>query len=72
MAEGGALSGKVVLAFNVGERGGVTGPAATGVDDQLEQCVEGLMGGWRFNPVVDTDGDATDVDVKVTLQLRPD
>ncbi len=72
MADGGALSGKVVLAFNVGERGGVTGAAATGVDDKLEQCVEGLMAGWRFTPVVDGDGDATDVDVKVTLQLRPD
>ncbi len=72
MAEGGALAGKVVIAFEVTERGAVRGPTATGVDDGLEQCVEGLMAGWKFNPVVDLDGDPTEVDVKVTLQLRPD
>lgn len=72
MADGGALSGKVVLAFEVGERGSVSAPSATGVDPGLEACVEGLMGQWRFNPVVDDDGEATEVDVKVTLQLRPD
>jgi hypothetical protein len=72
MAEAGPMSGKVVLAFEVGERGAVTAASATGVDDGLERCVEGLMTGWRFVPVVDGDGDPTDVDVKLTLQLRPD
>ena len=72
MVEAGPMSGKIVIAFEVSEKGGVSGPSATGVDPQLEACVEGLMAGWRFLPVVDEDGDATEVDVKVTLQLRPD
>ena len=72
MAEGGPMAGKIVLAFEVTERGGVSGASATGVDSGLESCVESLMKGWRFTPVLDGDGDATDVDVKLTLQLRPD
>ncbi len=72
MSQVGPMSGKVVLAFAVGDRGGVSGPAATGVDDDLERCVEGLMAGWRFEPILDGDGDPTEVDVKLTLQLRPD
>ena len=72
MAENGPMSGKIVLAFEVTERGGVSGASATGVDSGLESCVESLMKGWRFTPVLDGDGDPTDVDVKLTLQLRPD
>lgn len=73
MVDTGPMSGKVVLTFEVNERGTVaSGASATGVDDGLEQCVEGLMASWRFTPVLDEDGDATEVDVKLTLQLRPD
>ncbi|HVV83984.1 MAG TPA: hypothetical protein VHE35_13005, partial [Kofleriaceae bacterium] len=72
MAGTGAMSGKVVLAFTVSDHGAVGDASAKGVDDGLEQCVESLMATWRFVPVVDGDGDATEVDVKLTLQLRPD
>ena len=65
------LAGKIILTFNVTDRGVLTDGAAAGVDDTLEQCVEGLMKTWSFTPVVDSDGDPTDVDLRLPLQLTP-
>ena len=64
-----SLAGKVALTFTVTERGGVSDGSAKGVDDGFEDCVEGLMTRWSFIPVTDEDGDATDVDLGITLQL---
>ena len=65
------LAGKIILTFSVTDRGALTDGGAAGVDDALEQCVEGLMKTWSFTPVVDADGDATDVDLRLPLQLTP-
>ena len=65
------LSGKVSLTFTVTDRGALTDGQASGVDDTLAGCIEGLMGKWSFTPVVDADGDPTDVDIKLGLALTP-
>lgn len=65
------LAGKIVLTFTVTDRGAVTDASATGVDDDLSKCVEGAMKAWSFTPVVDADGDKTDVDLRLPLQLTP-
>ena len=67
----GTLSGKATLTFTVSDRGAVTDHRVAGVDDKLGECIEGLMTKWSFTPVKDEDGDATDVDVKLGLQLTP-
>jgi|GEM_PF-3424776 len=65
------LAGKIILTFTVTDRGKLSDGRAAGVDDTLADCVEGLMTSWTFTPVVDADGDATDVDLKLPLQLTP-
>lgn len=65
------LAGKLKLSFTVSDRGSVSDASASGVEGGLTGCVEGLMNGWRFTPVVDGDGDPTDADIKLVLQLRP-
>ena len=67
----GTLAGKVSLTFTVTDRGALTDGNAAGVDDNLASCVEGVMAKWSFTPVVDGDGDPTDVDVKLGLVLTP-
>lgn len=64
-------AGKIVLTFTVTDRGQLTDGAAAGVSDTLERCIETAMKRWSFTPVVDDDGDATDVDVRLPLQLTP-
>jgi hypothetical protein len=70
-ALGGAptLAGKVALSFTVTEKGKLESGSATGVDEGFEGCVEGLMSRWSFTPVTDQDGDPTEVDLGITLQL---
>jgi hypothetical protein len=65
------LSGKIIMSFTVTDRGKMTGVSATGVADALSQCIEGTMKSWTFTPVVDNDGDPTDVDLRLPLQLTP-
>ncbi|MEZ4398790.1 MAG: AgmX/PglI C-terminal domain-containing protein [Kofleriaceae bacterium] len=65
------LSGKVALSFSVTERGALTDGRASGIDDEVAGCIQGLMTKWSFTPVVDGDGDATEVDVKLGLALTP-
>ncbi|MBK7192150.1 MAG: hypothetical protein IPH80_06665 [Myxococcales bacterium] len=67
----GTLAGKVSLTFTVTDRGALTDGNAAGVDDNLASCVEGVMAKWSFTPVIDGDGDPTDVDVKLGLVLTP-
>lgn len=67
----GTLAGKVALTFTVTERGALTDGSARGVDDGLASCIEGVMTKWSFTPVIDGDGDPTDVDVKLGLALTP-
>jgi hypothetical protein len=67
----GTLAGKVSLTFTVTDRGALTDGNAAGVDDTLASCIEGVMAKWSFTPVIDGDGDPTDVDVKLGLVLTP-
>lgn len=67
----GTLAGKVSLTFTVTDRGALTDGNAAGVDDNLASCIEGVMAKWSFTPVIDGDGDPTDVDVKLGLVLTP-
>jgi hypothetical protein len=64
--------GKVTLKFTVGQRGGVTKAAAMGFNDSLDSCIQGRMQGWRFPEPKDKDGDPTDADFQITLQLVPE
>lgn len=63
------LAGKVALTFTVTEKGKLESGKAAGVDEGFEGCVEGLMTRWSFSPVTDQDGDPTEVDLGITLQL---
>jgi len=65
------LAGKITLTFSVDERGRLSDAGASGVAPTLEGCVETLMQKWSFPPVVDADGEAIEVDVKLALQLTP-
>lgn len=65
------LAGKVMLTFTVTEKGSLGAASASGVDDALEACIEGLMSKWRFDPPVDEDGEATEVDLRLPLLLTP-
>lgn len=67
----GTLAGKVSLTFTVTDRGALADGDAAGVDDNLASCIEGVMAKWSFTPVIDGDGDPTDVDVKLGLVLTP-
>jgi hypothetical protein len=71
LAGDGTLAGKVSLTFTVTDRGALTDGNASGVENELAGCIEGLMAKWTFTPVKDGDGDATDVDVKLGLALTP-
>ena len=64
--------GKVKLAFTVNESGRVVSPKATGFDPELDSCVTGLMGNWRFDIPKDSDGEPTDASFEIALQLVPE
>jgi outer membrane biosynthesis protein TonB len=43
-----ALDGRVVVVFTIGKDGKVTGAKATGVDDDLDRCIEARFEAWDF------------------------
>jgi hypothetical protein len=64
--------GKVGLAFTVTESGNVVNGAASGFATEVDQCINGLMAGWRFPGPKDKDGEKTQATFQITLQLVPD
>ncbi len=64
--------GKVRLNFTVNESGRAVSPKATGFNDSLDSCVEGLMGNWRFDVPKDGDGEPTEASFEIALQLVPE
>jgi hypothetical protein len=64
--------GKVKLAFTVNESGRTVSPKATGFDPELDGCITGLMGNWRFDIPKDADGEPTDASFEIALQLVPE
>jgi outer membrane biosynthesis protein TonB len=64
--------GKVTLKFTVGASGRVTKAAVNGFNDSLDSCIQGRVNTWRFAEPKDKDGDPTDADFQITLQLVPE
>ncbi|HEU4734705.1 MAG TPA: hypothetical protein VFT22_42735 [Kofleriaceae bacterium] len=64
--------GKVTLALTVNETGRTTKGSAHGFAGEVDDCIGGLMSGWRFPVPKDKDGEATEASFSITLQLVPD
>jgi len=64
--------GKVTLAFTVNQTGRAVKGAAHGFSGEVDECIGGLMNGWRFPVPKDKDGEATEASFSITLQLVPD
>ncbi len=64
--------GKVMLALTINETGRTTKGAAHGFAGEVDDCITGLMGSWRFPIPHDKDGDATEANFQIGLQLVPD
>ena len=64
------LSGRVSISFTVSSHGALTDPEAEGVNAQVDACIAGQMGAWRFPFPRDADGDPTEVSFHVALALQ--
>nr|HEX4313861.1 AgmX/PglI C-terminal domain-containing protein [Kofleriaceae bacterium] len=64
--------GKVSLAFTVNSTGRVVKPSAEGVAPEVSTCIQSRMGGWTFPAPKDKDGEGTEANFSITLQLVPD
>jgi hypothetical protein len=64
--------GKVALTFTVNETGRTLQGAAHGFAGEVDECIGGLMSTWRFPAPKDKDGEATNAQFAITLQLVPD
>jgi hypothetical protein len=64
--------GKVALSFSVNSTGRATGGKAKGFAGEVDDCIGGQMGSWRFPVPKDKDGEPTDASFQITLQLVPD
>lgn len=64
--------GKVTLSFTVNESGSTVGGKANGFASEVDDCIGGQMGGWRFPVPKDKDGEKTSASFQIALQLVPD
>lgn len=64
--------GKVTLSLTINETGRTTKGNAKGFAGEVDDCISGLMGSWRFPIPKDKDGEATEASFAITLQLVPD
>ena len=64
--------GKVTLAFTVSESGRVSRANVNGFNNSLDACIKSRVLTWRFPAPKDKDGDPTDADFQITLQLVPE
>ncbi len=64
--------GKVVLSFTVNESGSTVNGKANGFASEVDDCISGQMGGWRFPVPKDKDGEKTTAAFAIALQLVPD
>ena len=64
--------GKVVMKFTVNATGRAVTPSVDGFDTQLDQCIRGRIGDWRFSKPIDKDGDPTQASFAITVQLVPE
>jgi hypothetical protein len=64
--------GKVTLSLTINATGRTTKGNAKGFAGEVDDCISGLMGSWRFPIPKDKDGEATEASFAITLQLVPD
>ncbi len=64
--------GKVVLSLTVNESGSTVNGKANGFAGEVDDCITGQMGGWRFPVPKDADGEKTQASFQIALQLVPD
>jgi hypothetical protein len=64
--------GKVTLSLTINETGRTVSGKAKGFAGEVDDCITGLMGSWRFPIPKDKDGEATEASFAITLQLVPD
>lgn len=64
--------GKVTLQLTVNSTGRTVNGSARGFADEVDSCIGALMGGWRFPVPKDKDGEPTEANFAITLQLLPD
>ena len=65
--------GGVALTFTVNETGRTVGGRAKGFASEVDTCITGLMGTWRFAvPKDKDDGEPTEASFSIKLQLVPD
>lgn len=72
LAKDASARGKVKLDLTVNETGRTVSHKATGFAGEVDACIEGLMGSWRFPVPKDKDGETTEASFSITLQLVPD
>jgi hypothetical protein len=65
------LGGKIAVAFTVTERGTLEDISARGVSAEVDACVAGQMGGWRYPVPRDQDGDPDTEAFALVLALQP-
>jgi len=72
LAKDASARGKVTLSLTINETGRTVQSGAKGFAGEVDSCIEGLMGSWRFPIPKDKDGEATEASFAITLQLVPD
>ena len=64
--------GKITLSLTVNATGRTVKGSANGVAPEVDECIGGLMTSWRFPIPKDKDGDPTEANFAIALQLVPD
>jgi hypothetical protein len=64
--------GKVTLELTVNETGRTVQGKANGFASEVDDCITGQMGSWRFPVPKDKDGEPTEASFRISLQLVPD
>jgi len=67
-----ALRGKIKLGITVNESGRSVAPKANGFSSAIDSCLTSMMSSWRFSIPNDKDGEATEANFEIGLQLVPD
>ena len=63
--------GKVTLSLTVSDTGRTTKGTARGFSNEVDECIGGLMGSWRFPIPKDKDGNPTSGAFAISLKLEP-
>ncbi|HEY4183390.1 MAG TPA: AgmX/PglI C-terminal domain-containing protein [Kofleriaceae bacterium] len=65
------LEGKVTLSLDVNKTGRVASGTATGINDELDTCIGGLMTSWRFPVPRGPKGHPVEASFVIALKLVP-